>query len=231
VPRTVELGGVSLVAVGSFNPAIFHPRWFAEKELLSADVAESAATQEQLLLSREVAAFSADWLIVQVTLGQAQFSTVEEGRERDLRDVARGVFDVLPETPVDAIGINSDAHFRVESESAWHELGDRFLPKEFWQPMFDGEQWIARSTGETVGLRSMTVEAGRADVPGYVRMEIGPSVRVVPLGVYVGTNAHFQINIDDRRGTGYEAARVLDEHWEETRALEKRLVEGFLAEV
>jgi hypothetical protein len=112
VTAPVELSGVSIVAVGAFNPAIFHPYWFAEKGLLPPEVIDDALSKEVVGL-RELATFTADWLNVQVTLDQASFSTTEEGRDVDLRDLARAVFDLVPETPVNAIGLNADAHFRV----------------------------------------------------------------------------------------------------------------------
>src|SRR5438067_1325316 len=115
---TPEFSGVSVVCAGSFNPAILQPQWLADKELVPAEAAEHA--RERLLVTPQLAAFTADWLSVQVTTDQAAFATVEDGRDFDLRDFARSVWELLPETPIDAVGINSDAHFRAESEDAWH---------------------------------------------------------------------------------------------------------------
>lgn len=223
----VELSGISVVAVGAFNPAIFHPSWFAEKQLMAPNAIDDALEKDFVAL-RELATFTADWLSVQVTLEQASLATVEEGREFELRDLAMSVFDFLPETPVSAIGLNADAHFRVGSEDEWHAIGDRFLPKEFWQPLFEGDRWRRRSDGSTVGLRSMTVEAFRDDVLGYVRTEVAPSVRVTPLGVYAQVNAHFQLTHGEERGNGYKAARIIEEHWEVTRGLERDLIQRIL---
>jgi hypothetical protein len=86
--------------------------------------------------------FAADWLSVQVSLNQAVLSTVEEGREFDLRDLVKNVFDLLPETPVDAVGLNADAHFRVGSEEEWHAIGDRLTSLR------------SRSSGAASGRRS-----------------------------------------------------------------------------
>lgn len=220
----VELSGISVVAAGAFNPAIFHPLWFAEKELLARNASEEALDKE-FIAARDLAGFTADWLSVQVTQDQLVLSTVEEGREFDLRDLAKAVFDLLPETPVNAVGLNTDAHFRVASEEEWHTIGDRFLPKDFWQPLFEGEHWRRRKDGQSVGLRSMTVEAWREDIPALVRTEVGPSVRLTPHGVYTGVNAHFQLTVGEDRGNGYMAARIVEEHWESTRQLEHELVE------
>lgn len=226
--RPIELGGVSIVGAGAFNPAIVHPRWLLDKELISENAADDAV-KENFVSTPELTVFTADWVSVQVSLQQAVFATVEEGRELDLRDLARGVLDLLPETPVNAIGINADSHFRIESEEEWHEIGDRFLPKDFWEPVFEQGDWQRRSAGQAVGLRTMTVEATREDGTGYVRMEVGPSVRVQPNGVYTGANAHFQLSTEEQRGNAYQAARLIDQRWDETRQLERALLDRLLA--
>ncbi len=113
-----ELAGVSVVGAGAFNPAIIHPKWLAEKGLLDPSAADGAVRPDAgspFLVSPQMAAFRAGWLWVQVTQQQAVFSTVYEGRESDLRDLAKGVFDLLPETPVHGLGINADIHVRLPS--------------------------------------------------------------------------------------------------------------------
>jgi hypothetical protein len=132
---TPELSGVAVVGAGTFNPAIVDPFWLSGKGLIAENLADHATQQtspQQLVISPQLTVFVADWLSVQVTQEQAVFSTVDMGRESDLRDLVKSVFELLPDTPVDAIGINADTHFRTESEDAWHAFGDRFLPKDFW---------------------------------------------------------------------------------------------------
>ena len=78
-------------------------------------------------------------------------------------------------------------------------------------------------------MRSMMVEAARADVPGFVRTEVAPSVRLSPNGIYAGINAHFQLTLGtENRGTGEQAARVIEKHWDATRELQRRLIERIL---
>ncbi len=231
-----ELSGVSVVGLGSFNPAIIHPLWLADKKLISENAAEHAlqsTAEQQVIITPQVAVFVADWLRVQVTQQQAVFSTVDMGRELDLRDFVRSVFELLPETPVTAIGINADTHFRVESETAWHAFGDRFLPKDFWEPLFAEGAWKKRPNGQVVGMRVMTVEVVREqdDFPGWVRVEVAPSVRVLPYGVYTGINAHYELSAREKRPTAYDAARILREKWDATRALEAKLIASLSKEV
>jgi hypothetical protein len=235
--REAELSGISVVAAGSFNPAIIHPLWLAQKALLPENVAEHALSTEQpqqLIVTGELTAFVADWLTVQISQEQAVFSTVDRVREQDLRDLTGGIFELLPETPVDALGINSDTHFQLESEDTWHAFGDTFLPKHFWEPIFEKGDWTARSGGAHVGMRSMTVEVNRADefLPGHVRVELAPSRRVTPNGIYIGINAHFQLTKSkDERGNAEKALRIMTKYWDETRALEDSLVTQLLEAV
>jgi hypothetical protein len=225
---TPELSGVTIVGAGSFNPAIVHPLWLAEKKLIPDNLAEHAVKggDRPMIVSPQLSSFVADWLSVQVTQQQAVLATVDQGREVDLRDLARGFFELLPETPVDALGINADSHFRTEDVSAWHAFGDRFLPKDFWEPLFQGDEWKQRLGGKRVGMRSMTVEVAREDsfVPGYVRVELAPSVRIAPNGVYIGINAHFVLTRGERRANAGDAARILITQWEATRKLESTLL-------
>ena len=218
---------MSIVLVGSFNPAIFHPWWFADRELLPSNVIE-AALKEDFVTVKELSRFNAEWLGLQARPNQLVFSTVEEARSPDLRDLVVSVLDLLPETPVDAVGLNSDAHFRVESVDEWHNIGDRFLPKDFWEPLFEDDIWEPRPDGQRVGLRSMKVEATRKEPHGYVRTEVAPSARIKPHGVYVGINAHFQLRADDKSSNGFAAARTIEEHWDETRQLEVDLTRRVL---
>ncbi len=222
---TPELSGVTVVIAGSFNPAIVHPAWLAEKNLIGNELADYVVRQEgdeKLIVSSKLSSFVADWLTVQVTQAQAVFATVDQGRELDLRDLTRGFLELLPETPVLALGINSDSHFRADNEARWHAFGDKFLPKDFWEPLFDEDGWTQRDNGNRVGMRSMIVQVQRADpsTPGHVQVELAPSVRLTPHGIFVGINAHFQLGRPDHRANASDAARVLAEHWEEVRALE-----------
>jgi hypothetical protein len=40
-------------------------------------------------------------------------------------------FQMLPETPMTALGINREIHFPAGSLEAWHRIGDTLTPKTF----------------------------------------------------------------------------------------------------
>jgi hypothetical protein len=79
-------------------------------------------------------------------------------------------------------------------------------------------------------MRVMTVEVPRDDpeLPGFVRVEIAPSIRVTPNGVYVGINGHFQLSQGGQRANAALAADVLMKQWDETRVLEGKLIAALL---
>src|SRR5688572_8331526 len=103
------LAGPSIVLLGSFNPAIFHPEWFARHGLLRED--EGKADLD--VVSPPVASFSLDWLKVQVT-GDRFIATAEDvGHSLPLRDLVIGTFTYLEHTPIRGVGLNRLMHFKT----------------------------------------------------------------------------------------------------------------------
>ena len=60
-----EIENVSVVLIGSLNPAIFHPAWFAREGLIQQEEADRADVR---IVSPDVSVFSIGWLVVEVTL-------------------------------------------------------------------------------------------------------------------------------------------------------------------
>jgi hypothetical protein len=222
VPK-VELSGRSIVGVGSFNPAIFQPSWLVENGLLPRD--EAASAPDKMVVTNDITAYAAGWLNVQVTQDKAVFSTVAQAQEPALRDLVVSIFELLPHTPISAIGVNYDAHFAVGSDAAWHRIGDIFLPKEKWEPLFKGDNWLKREGGLRTGLLNMTVHVSRSNEKDFVRVTVAPSTRI-PSAVYVGINAHFQLADGAKRSNALAASTTLRDSWDETTALQLDLVKG-----
>jgi hypothetical protein len=124
-----------------------------------------------------------------------------------------------------ALGINADTHFKMESEAKWHQFGDHFAPKDIWEPFFADDVWEARQDGKRVGMRTLTIEVGRKpSVPGYVRIEVAPSERVTPHGIYVGVNSHFQLKLrPEDNPTALDSIAILSDHWKATREFATRI--------
>jgi hypothetical protein len=198
---------------------------------LSPEAAQHAiepGTGAQFVISSQFSTFVADWITVNVRQEQINISTVDEARDLELRDFAGGLMNLLPETPIDALGINYLAHFRVQTMQKWHDFGDRFLPKKAWDELIPEGEWIERDDGTKVGLRAMVVEIHRneSQVGGYLRVDVAPSVRVIPYGVFVEINSHYAVpKLDGLRGTAGEYAQILEGEWSGVRELQSEIVE------
>ena len=186
-----EISGVGIVVLGSFNPAIFTPAWFALHDLLPASVAESA---ELKVAHQQVTVFDADWLRLEVTTDRFSVDTRQAPhvRARDL--VARVFGEHLSHTPLKAFGINRRVHFRVQSTTERDRIGRTLAPVEPWGTC--GRE--IELDGAHGGLKSLTMSqlcpAGRPK-GGEINVTVEPSVRVGAegSGVYVQVNDHYAI--------------------------------------
>ena len=212
--REAEIASVSAVLLGSFAPAMFHPQWFAAHSLLPQEEADNANVQ---LVGDAVSGFSLEWMTMQVTSEQFIAEALREPYEQ-LRDFVVGTFDLLNETRVTMLGINKQAHFKIESEDVWHGVGHRLVPPENWP--------LLRSPG----LLTLTEQGLRPDdYSGYIRVTVEPSIRVHP-GVYVRVNDHFQWELAEGQTAVREALTILQNDWESSLSRATVLLEGPLGE-
>ncbi len=184
-----ETGGVSVVVLGDFNPAIFTPAWFALHGLLSESAADNADLK---VASPQVTAFSTEWLDLQVTADRFQANTQQAPLIR-VRDLAVRVFrEHLHHTPLRVIGINRDVHFRVTDQATRDRIGRILAPPEPW----GGWKDELDLGGEYGGMKSLTMSqfspAGRPP-GGQMNVTVEPSARIGSgrTGIYVNVNDHY----------------------------------------
>lgn len=127
MPLVPEIDGASIVILGSFNPGIFHPLWFKTNELVRPQEADNANLK---VIVPDVAEFSVDWFSLNVLRNHFQVRTTDSAHFGPIRDLVLGSFHILEHTPVRAIGLNRDMHFKMESEEKWHGFGHLIAPKE-----------------------------------------------------------------------------------------------------
>jgi len=190
-----EIEGVSIVLVGSFNPAIFHPDWFAREKLIQNQEAEKADVQ---IVSKEASFFSIGWLNLEVLQEKFTVSTSQIQHLDSMRDLVIGTFKLLRHMPVKQLGINRTAHFRADSALTWHALGHRLAPKEPWAGLLEGP-----------GMLRVMMMGNRPDgFQGRIIVTVEPSVRLAPgVGVFVDVNDHFEIAVD---GNALESERMME---------------------
>lgn len=189
-----ELEGVAVVLVGSFNPAIFHPAWFAREKLIQRDEAERADLK---IISPEVSVFSIGWLELEITLNRFAARTSQIQHIEPLRDLVRGTFGLLRHTPLRQMGINRLAEYRSASEDAWHQLGHRLAPKEPWAGLL-----------EKPGMRRVQMEGQRTDAyKGRITVAVEPSLKLKPFGAAFEVNDHYENDVET---IGNECDRMMD---------------------
>lgn len=182
--QKAEIEGLSVVALGSFNPAIFQPFWFSGSDLIRSEEAEEAKIE---LLQQEVSSFSTEWFSLQVLNGRFAIETADPTKSRSLRDLVLGTFRILEHTPVHAFGFNKNQHFRMQTEDERHAFGNHFAPKKSWGDL------LTRP-----GMRSLTIQGTREDCDAdRLQIRIEPSPQVHP-GVCIHVNQHYQLDHYDK---------------------------------
>src|SRR4030042_1633216 len=122
------------VALGSYNPAILHPQWFARHSILPVEEIEGLLAEPFKKEIPEIGAtieFGSRFL-VEPTHALANFKSfflrVDRGKfevkcEKQegfplLLSFIKKIFLVLPETPISAYGINFDEHIQFAESSS-----------------------------------------------------------------------------------------------------------------
>ena len=178
MPLTPEIDGSSIVVLGSFNPAIFHPLWFKINQLIRSEEADAAKLE---VTHPAISVFSLEWFKLQVEMERFIVETTDKANFGPISDLVLGAFSVLDHTPVRALGINRVMHFKMDSREKWHAFGHMIAPKEVWQGVM-----------ERPGLRSLTMEDPRDAPMGFTRVRIEPSKQIDP-GIFIEVNNHYEI--------------------------------------
>ena len=206
-----ELDGGGIVVLGSMNPSIFQPAWFAAHNLLRQAEADAAKIE---VVSHEMTSFVLSWLRVYVVGDRiAVISTSADGLE-PMRDLVAGIFTLLEHTPVSAVGLNRYMHYRVSSLEAWHEVGHRLAPKEPWKGLLANP-----------GMLTVRMSGRRPDeTGGNVNVKVEPSYTVRPHGVFVEVNEHY-----DRPGAATsEIVELIKTKFDDSMTFARQLGDGIV---
>lgn len=212
---SIEMLTSAIVVVGDFNPSIYSPDWLEGSQLIGAADADGARQHENLVLTKQVSKVESEWFILDVL--QDRFSLTSKGPVAPtLRDLAVGIFSLLPHTPVRAIGLNFMAHYKLSKDDDWHRLGDTLVPKTVWRELYKDEKL-------NIGMADVTVlvqEGKREEGPtsgALKRLSVQPSAKVKN-GVYFALNDHHPIDIKkgDSSMPGEVVVSVINDHWQRT---------------
>jgi hypothetical protein len=198
---------VSVVVVGSLNPAIFNPDWLLRHELLSEeDVAEQVSID---VIHPEVCRFSLPWCDLEVLTNRLIIRTHQKGYFEATRDLAVGMFSVLSETPVTGIGLNTTYRDVFDSREGLDRIGDSLAPKQPWKSILPDSP--------RHGLSRLNIQSERADdVPGVVNTHILPVLVEEKHGIETKVNCHFDFALMREGSQEATVGEVILGYWDES---------------
>lgn len=235
LPIEAEMDTVSVVLVGSFNPAIFQPLWFAAHEMLSIEDAEAA---EFGLVHPEITQFSTRQF--RITVEQTKFIATCEAIHRNVvRDLVISCFGrVLIHTPVVMLGLNRELHFSCGTEEQRSQFGLRLAPLEPWGQWGEEIRQSWANPAAPIGpggpahggmIRIQMREQPRPDgYSGWIQADIQPSQLIrAGSGIYISVNNHFNIQRDQAH-PAQEAVETLERAWEVAMAKAEDIIAGVM---
>ncbi len=211
-----EILNSAIVVIGDFNPSIFSPDWLERNELIGegdAVVAREGGSGRKLLVSHQVTNYETDWFTLQVL--ENQFSLTSRGvLSPAFKDLAVGIFQLVPHTPVKAVGLNFIAQFKFDTQDKQHQVGDVFAPKAIWDSLYPDE---------FAGLEELTIriqKGSREQLPvsnDEKRITLQRS-KNFKYGVGLSFNGHHDLTVSDESDLSptERLAIVVDEEWENT---------------
>jgi hypothetical protein len=205
-----EIESTSVVLRGNFNPVIFQPAWFASQNLVHPSEAQEAEVQ---IIHPDATVFQTEWLQIQVTRDRFMASTSLAPYYELLRDLVCGVFERLSHTPLNALGVNAEFHYKLSSIASWHATGHLLAPKQVWQSVL-----------KEPGMRSLVIEGQREDqYEGRIHVKVEPSARI-DAGVYIDVNDHYQLAPQPTTVTE-TLIEILNTNWEQSRKRSLKIAE------
>ena len=189
-----DLGDASIVLVGSFNPRIFRPDWFARTGPVTE--AEAGAANVEII-HPEITLLRMDWLRIRVEPGRL-IATTEEAPFIRLADlVVRTFREFLGHTPIGMLGINREVHFSVGDEETKDRIGNLLAPKEpwgEWGPQIAGGKYPEKHGG----MRGLVMEQRELEdrFRGHIQARVAPSTKV-KAGIYMHINDHYEAEAPD----------------------------------
>lgn len=220
-----EISACSIVLLGQFNPAIFHPAWLEARGIEP----EVASLDGDLLTHRDLASFSIDTRSYLVRTDRFQIETLAAPWVTIL-DITTKIFaEHLLYTPITGFGINRTVHFRLSSMSSRTRLGRVLAPIEPW-----GEYGHGMDTDDvafTGGLQSLMMRQ-MSQWNGHTletNVTVEPSVKITDnTGVYMHVNCHHFL-ADLPTGHGSEQAMtLLTERFEKATEEAETIIEAMM---
>lgn len=193
---TLEIFGMQINVLGSFNPPVITPAWLSANKLLGEEDEKFAWESESLVITPEISRFETEWFSIQIIKQQLVLNS-KGPVAPNLKDLIVGIFTLLGHTPISALGINSLAHYKIYSVAEFHKIGDVLAPKSIWNSMYP------ETENQSVGLTQISIQVSpfnRADVMksnGKAKNISLSRSDKIPHSIYFTFNDHYPISIEN----------------------------------
>lgn len=216
----------SIVLIGSFNPAIFHPSWFELHGVIPKEVAKVAKLE---VVHNQLSKLSLGDLTVTAEVAKFQVETTNAPEIRLLDFVSKVFGDVLPHSKISSFGINKTAHFRTVSPERRLAMGRCLAPLAPWGQF--GER-IGSSEGENLGgMISLRMREILSDDEsfGHLEARVEPSnILDERTGVLVSINRHFEIKDQRELSGSVQGLSILDREFDPALKAADEIISHFL---
>lgn len=222
-----EILASSIVAIGDFNPAIFSPDWLERNQLIGKDDASTAREGAQFVVTHQVTAFETDSFALQVI--ENQLTLTSKGvLTPALQDLAVSIFELVPHTPVTALGLNFMAHYKLGSEDEYHKVGDVLAPKEIWTELCGDEEHTAGLANLTIRIQQ-GVRGGMAKSGNARNISLQPSGKF-KTGLFLSYNDHHDLRAgaEQDRSSAETAAAIIEDNWSKCWEDAERIFSGLI---
>lgn len=217
----IEIEGLSVVLVGSLNPMIFHPKWFQSVKLLTEEDVKDA---EVSVITGDVAQFVlGNGVRIVVVHDRMTMSVSDMSKKEFVYDLIIKTLNVLYHTPIKAVGIHHNIHFRVSERTYYDKIGHTLAPKELiWNKVL-----------KKAGLERLTIRGcDSEDKDESVRVHVESSAKVSQ-GLFVSSHYEKKLSSSEEYvvETAEKAGKYIEGSWD--RALNKctEVAEMIFAEI
>jgi len=224
--RTLELSGASIVLLGIFSPAQFHPEWLASFGAISSQEATALKIE---VLHPDITVLNNDDFDIRVESEKLTISTVKDPAIR-IYDIVLKIFrEALPFHNIYRMGINRIAHFKAHNVTDYCEFGDRLAPKEPWGE-FGRDLLKTDEEGIRGGMESLVmIEPKRKPkhkYNGVYRVKVAASNRV-KYGIFIEVNDDYQVDRESAQKSLPLIIDILEERWDMSLQAADKLIGHF----
>lgn len=204
----LQIYTLSVTVLGDFNPVIIQPFWLANKKLIRDQEAQDAKID---VIHNEIVKFKFDWASIEITRERFEIRTSQEPYFEPLKDLVIGIFQILKETPIKAIGINHLKYFALSDAEKHYEFGNKIAPLNNWNDTLNDPRL----------LQAEIYEQKRADkIDGYYRVRIQPSdIKLsTPYAILINMNDHLNVK-------GEFFGKVLSDNWKHSFSRSEEIID------